>query len=618
MGDATGPAQGLADDYNYFLYGGCAPVENFTATVYVSQDIVANIGLTIQLNAIAPANAPGSWVQFVFVIGGTGAATTIDCRTDYWPPGGQDAVSLTVPLMTLPDLGSPFPTLPAGYELSIGLTNDSAGNVLAGTFLVVDTKTQQSKSSGPIQPLGPPTPLNALEINIVGPATGRQALFTSGAGTITYVATSPLTVRGSLKDLPTNCIAAIWTTGESANTTYGDLPAGPYPPSNPIVQTFGVAAVPYYKPGAAFAVSQQVGLDQTNLYAVDQNGQIAVFSVQGSGHWSIGLPPLGPSGFASTGAVLAASPQFGANQQTNLFVVDQEGNLQTFWTEAGGPWNGPSLIGKKVGGSGQSLVVSQQFGAPNQTDVFLVDKNGTLNVFWVQAAGAWNGPVLIGPAGHALKHAPLAVSQQFGARDQTDVFVVDSTGALSVFWVEASGPWSKAVTISKSGLFPTNAHIAASQQFGLPDQTDVFAVDQDGQLTAFWVQGSGGWNGPVPIGPKGLAPAGAPVAVSQHFGVPDQTDVFVVDKHGTINVFSVQGDGPWSGGATIGPAGLAPTEDERSTGVFVAACQQFGLSGQTDVFVINQTGVGGPGWPTVLWADGAGGWAGPGALQTQV
>jgi hypothetical protein len=616
MGNVTAPSQGLGSAFNYFLYSNCAPVTDLSVSVYVTQDISANIGLTIQLNAYPPPNAAASWQQFVFVISGTGAATTIDCRTDYFRTGGSDHVSSTVPLITLPNQGAAFPTVPAGYQLSIGLTNDSAGNILAATFLVIDSNGQ-AQSSGPIQPLGAPTPIAAFELNIVGPATGQEALLFTGAGTITYVATSELTVLNSLSKLPQSCITSTdLFTAESANSTYGSLPAGPYLPSNPINQTFGLATLPFYKPGAPFAVSQQIGLSQTNLYAVDQNGQIAVFSVEGGGRWSIGLPVLGSTGFARRGAGLAVSQQFGANQQTNLFVVDQHKNLQTFWTVAGGPWNGPAIIGGAS--SGQLLAVSQQFGAPNQTDLFLVDNNGTLNVYWAQGSGQWHGPVLVGPANHAPKHAPLAVSQQFGAPDQTDVFVVDNTGALTVFWVQGSDQWSAPVSISASGVFPGNAHIAVSQQFGAPEQTDVFAIDKDGQLTAYWVQASGPWNGPVRIGPKGLAPAGAPLAASQHFGLPDQTDVYVVDKNGALNVFSVQGTGPWSGGAQIGPTGLAPTASQRSSGSYVAACQQFGLPGQTDVFVINQTGVGGPGWPTVLWDDGDAGWSGPGALQTQV
>lgn len=44
--------------------------------------------------------------------------------------------------------------------------------------------------------------------------------------------------------------------------------------------------------------------------------------------------------------------------------------------------------------------------------------------------------------------------------------------------------------------------LAASPQFGVDNQrTEVFAVDNDGQLQVTWVVGSGGWNGPKLIGP---------------------------------------------------------------------------------------------------------------------
>jgi hypothetical protein len=41
------------------------------------------------------------------------------------------------------------------------------------------------------------------------------------------------------------------------------------------------------------------------------------------------------------------------------------------------------------------VAASQQFGLSNQTDVFVVDKNGQLNVCWVDSAQAWQGPVQI-------------------------------------------------------------------------------------------------------------------------------------------------------------------------------------------------------------------------------
>jgi hypothetical protein len=74
-------------------------------------------------------------------------------------------------------------------------------------------------------------------------------------------------------------------------------------------------------------------------------------------------------------------------------------------------------------------------------DIHLVDNKGQLNVFWVNNAGAWGGPQGIGPTGFAPEGAAVAASQQFGAVNQTDVFVVDQAGQLNVFWVNNAGAW---------------------------------------------------------------------------------------------------------------------------------------------------------------------------------
>ena len=85
--------------------------------------------------------------------------------------------------------------------------------------------------------------------------------------------------------------------------------------------------------------------------------------------------------------------------------------------------------------------------------------------------------------------------------------------------------------------------------------------------------------------------------------------MFVVDTKGQLNVFSVQGTGKWSDAVPIGPAGVAPTSAQLSSGAFVAASQQFGVTNrlgganQTDVFVLNENGTNGPGWPMVYWSS---------------
>jgi len=338
---------------------------------------------------------------------------------------------------------------------------------------------------------------------------------------------------------------------------------------------------------------------QTDVFVVDKSGTLNVQWVVEAGAWG-GPLGIGPAGFAPAGAAVAVSQQFGAVNQTDAFVVDNAGQLNVFWVNSAGAWGGPLGIGPAgFAPPGAAVAVSQQFGAANQTDVFVVDNAGQLNVFWVNSAGAWGGPLGIGQAGIFPPGAPVAASQQFGL-NQTDVFVVDKNGTLNVLWVVDAGAWSGPGAIGPAGIFPPGAPVVASQQFGAVNQTDVFVVDKAGQLNVFWVNNAGAWGGPLGIGPAGFAPAGASVAASQQFGAVDQTDVFVVDKSGQLNVFWVNDAGAWGGPLGIGPAGFAPS------GASVAASQQFGAVDQTDVFVVDKSGQ-----LNVFWVNDAGAWGGP-------
>jgi hypothetical protein len=87
------------------------------------------------------------------------------------------------------------------------------------------------------------------------------------------------------------------------------------------------------------------------------------------------------------------------------------------------------------------VAASNQFSIGNQTDVFVVDNTGSTRVSWVQGGGAWKGPLAITPAGNAPKGARLVASNQFGIPSQTDVFLVNFIGFAQVLWVEGAGAW---------------------------------------------------------------------------------------------------------------------------------------------------------------------------------
>ncbi len=645
----------FGSNHNYFLYGNGDPVMNLSATIDVTQDIVSNVGFSFQLNAYSPQGANCVWQQYCMKFQtSNGSPGQLYGLVDNWPAGdkgqpfpppGADLINKAILLLTLPG-----PTLPAGYKLMICLENETSGNVTGATYVVFDNQGNMCANqtiallSLNLYNTTPPAPVTsaalapivAFQLNLVGPDNCSGTFLSSGAGTITYTASSPLT---ALSQQPAGCAAPGTFTSETANSVYGDLPASP---STRFTQQFGTSMPPAYGPGVPFAVSQQFGANQTDLFVVDRTGQLVVFSVQGAGHWTSTMP-VGPSGLARPGAYLAASQQFGATNQTDVFLIAQNGQLNVFSATGAGPWSGentslPIAGPPPIFPSGAYLAASQQFGG-NQTDVFLVDYYGQLNVFWVDGAGTWKGPAKIGPKSLALPGAPVAASQQFGG-NRTDVFLVDTNGQLNVFWVdgiwveriadpEMPGPvglgpvgppigplrpasWNGPEKLGSAGLAKAGAPVAASQQFG-GNQTDVFLVDTNGQLNVFWVDGiTGSWNEPEKLGPASLAPSGAFVAASQHFGATNQTDVFLIDNNGQLNMFWVEGiTGSWNGPEKIGPQGLA------APGAFLAASQQFGATNQTDVFIVNPTCGIGPGWPAVFWVQGVGLWNGPLSLVVQ-
>src|SRR5205823_1697356 len=168
--------------------------------------------------------------------------------------------------------------------------------------------------------------------------------------------------------------------------------------------------------------------------------------------------------------------------------------------------------------------------------------------------GIWNGPLNISRPGLAPPGAHVAVSNQFGISNQTDVFVVGTNGVGQVMWVEGGGQWHGPLAVSPSGLAQAGSGLATSNHFGISNQTDMYVVGTNGATQVMWVQDGGQWHGPLAVSPPGLAPAGAGLAASNQFGISNQTDVFVVGTNGATQVMWVQDGGQWHGPLAVSPA----------------------------------------------------------------
>lgn len=616
IGPVPAPARGLGSNSNYFLHSNCEPITGLSVTIEITKDIISDIGFSFQLNCNSPQGSNTTWQQYIFAFDThDNSPLKVDPYIDNWatasfvqskglPPG--NLINHHESILTLPGA-----MLPAGYKCTIKLLYDQNNNVDGVTFIVVDntgksTSTQMmlesltyAKSSTPVG-ADALAPIYSFELVLVGSGNDENSYLSQGAGTITYTATSPLFVASK------NPLCAIGNgTGEQANSVYAALFEGP---SQKVVQTFDSEIPSPYAPGIPFAVSQQFGANQTDLFAIDSKGQLDVFYSAGAGHWH-SLQPLGPEGMVHPRSPLAASQRFGVNNRTDVYSVDQNFQLNVFWAEGAGAWNGPEPIGpKKSWFAATPLAVSQHFGVNGRTDIFLFEKDtGQLYVVWAVGSSSWQAEAL-GPSG-LTGYVGIAASQHFGVDNRTDVFMVDKNGQLNTVWAVGPGKWSETQTIGPAGLARSGASVAVSQRFGKKNQTDVYVVDMNGQLNVFSAIGPGDWSARQTIGPSGLTVSGAAIAVAQKPGTTDQTQVFVFDKSGQLNVFTADSSGHWSDAAKIGPQNIAPA------GAAIVVSQQFGVQNQTDVFFVDQIGSGsGPneqGWPSIFWSTDGNQWNGP-------
>jgi hypothetical protein len=123
----------------------------------------------------------------------------------------------------------------------------SDGSVIGATYTVTDNNGTVSMKtidlySLPLVAGGAVTgfylaPIASFTLNLVGPERLEIAVLSSGAGTITYTASTPLTVLDSVPQ----CNEFSELTGEQANTVYSQLPAGP---ANTFTQSFSLTQTP--------------------------------------------------------------------------------------------------------------------------------------------------------------------------------------------------------------------------------------------------------------------------------------------------------------------------------------------------------------------------------------
>ena len=322
-------------------------------------------------------------------------------------------------------------------------------------------------------------------------------------------------------------------------------------------------------------------------------GRLVVCSSFNNGAWEEPLP-LSDPGVFSTATSMVTSPRFGAGDEKDVFIFDQNGALNIYTSALpGSSWTQSVVTNDGVGSPGSPLAVAPQFsqaGKPTQTDVFFVDSNGALFVAYSVGLGPWS---LLRLSADGLNSAggPLAAAPHGPSTMQTDVFLVDVTGTLQQYYVGPDGLWHNQAMFL-AGKFTTYNPIATSPSLGNTlgtqfDGINVYIVDPTGALVVYSAVGSNGWSNQQ-VTSAGFTFPGTPLAALPDFNSDlsiGEIDVFIFDRTSTLNSVNATKNGSWNNirisGSGITPQGGA---DLAASPLFSAA------SGQRGVFFIDSDG----------------------------
>jgi hypothetical protein len=211
------PTHGLGSNSNYFLDSNCSSLLGVTVIIDVDADISGSDGFGFQLNAYSAKGDTDAAQQYLIYLSPSSDPPQLTCMVDNWTATGKELVNTQVELATLPSH-----MLPNGYQLQISLQNDSQGNVTSATYTAIDNNGQTIGNQTITVPSTDVAPIVAFQLNFVDYLNGGKTTLSSGSGTIVYSASNQMTVLST----EPSCVDWNYITLETANSTYGIMPAG--------------------------------------------------------------------------------------------------------------------------------------------------------------------------------------------------------------------------------------------------------------------------------------------------------------------------------------------------------------------------------------------------------
>lgn len=322
-------------------------------------------------------------------------------------------------------------------------------------------------------------------------------------------------------------------------------------------------------PGSPVSLKLRGTLDRLDAMFVGPDGSVKTMCVVEAGPWS--APQVIAPPWTAAPASSVALGNVGAEELDVLFVA-LDGSVQSMWA-IGDAWHGPVVVagpGSAAPGSPVAIESQSQGNGLMQSDAVFIGFDGDIFVTAATGSGSWLPPMRIAPAGTAVRGTSVSLAHQGlppvvdrGQQGQLDAVFIAPDGSVNVMWVIGAGTWNGPVAITPPGSAVAGSAVALEfqmQAVGV-QQLDAVFTGPDGGVNVMWVVDTGGWNGPVTIGPAGTAAPGGPLALGLQINPTprDQLDAVFAGADGALKVMSVVGADAWSGPTVIGPPGTIPS-----------------------------------------------------------
>jgi hypothetical protein len=198
----------------------CNAITTLTVTINVLSDIISSDGFAFQLNTYS-ANIPDAGANYPtyqqYGIAFYENENNLFGYVDNWAASGE-TINETIVLSTLDKN-----YLPAGYSMTMVLSNDDSGNVSSVSF-------SGSNNGIPFVPQSIDltsvidAPIVAATVDLIDSAGGYDTVFYSGSGIMVYSSDEQLSAGTSIP----SCAATGWSiSGETGNSIYGPMPSKP-------------------------------------------------------------------------------------------------------------------------------------------------------------------------------------------------------------------------------------------------------------------------------------------------------------------------------------------------------------------------------------------------------